>query len=68
MFGGETNRPKTVLHEKIQTDFSAGFEFFNRQFQKLDGTPYAMSQGTSNFIAGGMASNGKPSGLILQDN
>lgn len=35
-----------------------GFEFFNRQFAKLENTPYALSQGTSNFIAGGMASNG----------
>jgi len=38
-----------------------GFEFFNRQFAKLEGTSWAMSQGTSNFIAGGMASNGEPS-------
>lgn len=30
---------------------------FNRLFKSFDGTKWAMSTGTANFIAGGMASN-----------
>ncbi|KAK1926214.1 mitochondrial carrier domain-containing protein [Papiliotrema laurentii] len=33
------------------------FEVFNRWFKSWDGTSWAMSTGTANFIAGGLASN-----------
>jgi hypothetical protein len=67
MFGGKPQPPAInacstfrILNSFISTTrlpVVPGFELFNRMFQQLDGTPYAISQPMANFLSGGLASN-----------